>query len=76
MVRIIQIRKENKMGNYENGAEVPVGLGLALEQNDAMGYFCSLTKDEQKRIIDQTHSMQSTEEITGFIQSVIPKDLG
>ena len=61
------------MGNYEIGAEVPVGLGLALEQNDAMGYFCSLTKDEQMRIIDQTHGMQSTEEITGFIQTIVPR---
>lgn len=64
------------MGNYKIGADIPVGFGLALEQNNAMRYFYSLTEEEQNKIIDQTHSMQSTEEISGFIQSIIPKQEG
>jgi hypothetical protein len=59
------------MGKFEMGAQMPVGLGLALEQNKAMDYFCSLSVEEQKKIIDQTHRMQSTEEIVHFIQSVV-----
>ncbi len=62
------------MGKYEKGAQIPVGLGLALEQKGAMDYFYSLPIEEQTRIIDQTHSMQSTKEITDFIQSVIPSE--
>ncbi len=30
------------MGNYTSGAELPVGLGLALEEYKAMDYFFSL----------------------------------
>lgn len=60
------------MSKYENGAQIPVGLGLALEQNGAMNYFFSLPIEEQTRIINQTHSMQSTNEINDFVQSIIP----
>ncbi len=59
------------MGKFEMGAQMPVGLGLALEQNNAMDYFNSLSEDEQKRIIEQIHGMQSTKEIADFIHNVI-----
>lgn len=59
------------MGKFEMGAQMPIGLGLALEQNKAMDYFCSLSVEEQKKIIDQTHRMQSTKEIDDFIRTVI-----
>lgn len=60
------------MGKFEMGAQMPVGLGLALEQNKAMDYFCSLSEVDQKRIIEQTHGMQSTKEIVDFIHTIIP----
>ncbi len=60
------------MGNYEMGSQLPIGLGLALEQNKAMDDFYSLSPEEQQRIVDQTHGMQSTKEIAAYVQSVLP----
>ncbi len=59
------------MSKFEMGAQMPVGLGLALEQNKAMDYFYSLSEDEQKRIIEKTHGMQSTKEIVDFINITV-----
>ncbi|MDF2906246.1 MAG: hypothetical protein K0R34_1567 [Herbinix sp.] len=64
------------MGKYEMGAQMPIGLGLALEQGKAMEYFCSLSEEEQHRIIDQTHRMQTTTEIADFVQTIITRKNG
>jgi hypothetical protein len=59
------------MENYNNHVEIPVGLGLALEQYNAMDYFLSLAPAAQQQIITQAHSVQSKDEMHAFVQSVI-----
>ncbi len=44
------------MKKYTSGAELPVGLGLTLEQYNAMDYFFSLAADKQQQIIDHTQN--------------------
>ncbi|WP_312443130.1 hypothetical protein [Lacrimispora sp.] len=62
------------MGKYTSGAELPVGLGLALEEYKAMDYFFSLPTQAQQQIIDHTQSVQSKEEMLAYVQSfVVPK---
>ncbi|HCD45016.1 MAG TPA: hypothetical protein DEQ64_15045 [Lachnoclostridium sp.] len=62
------------MGKYTSGAELPVGLGLALEEYKAMDYFFSLPTQAQQQIIDHTQSVQSKEEMLAYVQSfVAPK---
>lgn len=58
------------MEKYTSGAEIPVGLGLALEQHNAMDYFFSLPADKQQQIIDHTHTIQSKHEMLDFAQSI------
>lgn len=60
------------MEKHEKGAQIPIGLVLALEQKEAMDYFCSLSVEEQNRIIDQTHGMQTTQEIADLIETITP----
>ena len=46
-----------------------MGLGMALAQNvDAMEQFASLSPDEQRQIIDQTHTINSKSEMQSFVQ--------
>lgn len=50
-------------------ADLPMGLGMALSQNvDAMSHFADLSPDEQRQIIDQTHTIQSKSEMQSFVQ--------
>lgn len=59
------------MKKYTSGAELPVGLGLALEQNNGMDYFFSLPAEKQQQIIDHTHTIQSKREMLHFAQSIV-----
>ena len=58
------------MEKYKSGTELPVGLGLALEEYQAMDY--SLAPQAQQQIIDHTHSIQSKAEMLAYVQSIIP----
>lgn len=59
------------MGNYTSGAELPVGLGLALEEYQAMDYFFSLPTQAQQQIVDHTQTVQSKEEMLSYVQSIV-----
>ncbi|MDF2589317.1 MAG: hypothetical protein K0S41_3158 [Anaerocolumna sp.] len=61
--------------NYTNGQGIPMGLGMALAQNiDAMSYFSSLEPREKEQVINQTHTIQSKEEMRQFVSSMVSKD--
>jgi hypothetical protein len=60
------------MEKQEKGAQIPIGLGLALEQKEAMDYFCSLSVEEQNRIINQIHGMHTTQEIVDLVEEILP----
>lgn len=52
-------------------ADLPLGFGMALVQSEAsMKYFASLSPDQQRAIIDQTHSIDSRDEMHSFVQSL------
>lgn len=60
--------------------DLPMGLGMALSQDlNAMKYFSSLSPDQQRDIIDQTHRITSKSEmkqfVNGLTQSAAPQDL-
>lgn len=59
------------MEKYTSGAEIPVGLGLALEQYNAMDYFFTLPAERQQQIIDHTHTIQSKNDMLTFVQSIV-----
>ena len=51
--------------------DLPMGLGMALARDPkAMEYFSSLPEQEQQKIIDHTHSIQSRQEMRHFVQSL------
>ncbi|WP_461612323.1 hypothetical protein [Clostridium sp. Marseille-QA1073] len=59
------------MEKYKSGVEMPLGLGIALEQYNAMDYFFSLSQEAQQQIIDNTHRIQSRNEMLEYVQSLI-----
>ena len=59
------------MEKSNSSVEIPVGLGLALEQYNAMNYFLSLSPEVQQQIIGQSHAVQSKDEMHTFVQSVV-----
>ncbi|MDF2511102.1 MAG: hypothetical protein K0S04_968 [Herbinix sp.] len=63
------------MDKHTSNVELPVGLGLALESYNAMDYFYSLPPESQQQIIDQTHSMQSKDEMQAYVQSIVRNTL-
>ncbi len=59
------------MRKYTCGEELPMGFGIALEQYNAMDYFFALSAEAQQHIIDQTHTIQSKNEMMDFVQSIV-----
>lgn len=52
--------------------EMPIGLGMALAQNQkAMEKFALLSEDEKQKIIDGTHSVSSKEEMHQYVENII-----
>lgn len=62
-------------------ADLPMGLGMALARDmGAMEHFASLSPDQQRDIIDQTHRIRSKTEMQALVsrlgnQYVDPQDL-
>ena len=51
--------------------ELPMGFGMLLSENpDAMQYFSSLSAQQQKEIIEQTHAISSRNEMRAFVSSL------
>ena len=56
---------------YPQFNEIPMGLGMALMQNNpAMDYFSSLSDPAKQQIIDHTHSIRSKEEMQSYVDSL------
>lgn len=52
-------------------ADLPMGLGMALAQDAAaMEHFSALSPDEQRRVIDRTHSVQSRDEMQALVRAI------
>lgn len=52
-------------------ADLPIGFGMTLVQNEAsMKYFSSLSPDHQRAVIDQTQSIGSRDEMRSFVQTL------
>lgn len=53
---------------YSKGSELPLGLTMALAQNqDAMMKFTHLPPAQRQRIIDGTHSVHSSAEMRNYV---------
>ena len=49
--------------------DLPMGFGMALTQNpQAMAWFSGLPTEQQRQIIDQTHSIRSKAEMQSFVR--------
>lgn len=59
------------MNSMNPMADLPLGFGMDLAQDiDAMKYFASLSPDEQRAVIDQTHNIASHDEMKTFVQAL------
>ena len=59
------------VNNNNNIPNIPMSLAVALSQtSDAIGYFGSLSPDEQQEIINYTHIIQSNQEIPDYTANV------
>jgi hypothetical protein len=48
--------------------ELPMGFGMALMQNQAAAqYFHSLSEQERRRILEETHQIASKEDMRAFV---------
>ena len=51
------------VNNNKNISNIPISLAMAVSQtSDAIGYFGTLSPDEQQEIINYTHTIQSNQE--------------
>ena len=56
----------------KDNIEIPLGFGMALMQHaGAMKYFSSLPEEEQKQIINHTHTIDSKEEMQAYVESLV-----
>lgn len=57
------------LDNTKSG--VPLGLGMALAQNTrALNRFASLTPEQRQKMINQTHTIESKEEMAQYVQQI------
>ena len=73
-------RRLSQMDALNPIADLPMGFGMALAQDlSAMDRFASLSPDEQRDLIDQTHRITSKAEMRSFVSAlgrdVTPQDL-
>ncbi len=51
--------------------ELPMGFGFSLAQNpDAMRNFASMSRSEQKAVIEKTHALASRREMHAFVEKL------
>lgn len=51
--------------------EVPMGFSMALAKNtNAMKKFSSLSKEQQQKVIEQTHSINSKQEMQNYVNNL------
>ena len=56
-----------------NFAEVPIGFGLALAQNEeAMNAFAMMTKEEKQAIWNRAHHARSETEMRKIVADITP----
>ncbi|MBE5985015.1 MAG: hypothetical protein E7248_17170 [Paenibacillaceae bacterium] len=59
------------MNKYNQGIELPLGFGLALEEFQAMNYFFSLPEKEQQHMVDHAETIQSKLEMLAYVHSIV-----
>lgn len=59
------------MNKYNQGIELPLGFGLALEEFQAMNYFFSLPEKEQQHMVDHAETLQSKLEMQAYVNSFV-----
>jgi len=58
----------NNLFNNPDEIDIPLGLGMALTQNQsAFRYFARLSDERKQEIIEQTHSIESKREMKEFV---------
>lgn len=51
--------------------DMPMGLSMALSKNlEAMNYFSNLTQQQQQKIIEQTHQINSKKEMAEYVNNL------
>ncbi len=51
--------------------DLPLGFGMALAQHpEAMQRFCALPEEEQRAVVNHTHSIQSKQEMQAYVESL------
>ncbi|MGN0968070.1 MAG: hypothetical protein ACI4O3_02260 [Oscillospiraceae bacterium] len=59
------------MNGFNPLQDLPMGFGMALAQNvRAMEVFSSLSPDEQRRVVDGTHAIQSKQEMAAYVENL------
>lgn len=67
----------SKPKNLVDGPEIPMGLGMALAQNqDAMERFAHLPQAEQQKLIEHTHEIRSKKEMKQFADQIAHGSIG
>lgn len=60
------------MENYVDGPEMPLGLGMALAQNEkAMEKFARMSHTQKQALIERTHSIRSKAEMRTLVESLL-----
>ena len=56
--------------------ELPLGLGMALARNtEALDRFAAMTPEQQQRIIDRTHAVESKAEMQQLVRQIAHGEL-
>lgn len=60
-----------KKKSSSDSFSLPMGLGMALAQDArALEYFTGLNPEEKEKVIDQTHQIQSKEQMRAFVHQL------
>lgn len=64
------------MNNFAENPQMPIGLGLALAQNlNAMNRFASLSLQQKQQIIEQTHQINSKQEMRALVEKIARNEM-